>query len=131
MAEIIITDGSTDVDLTNDDPEVVLQSEQLTETLPYFGVDASEITDLRSSVNIITINARIHDVAKFNNLQAHRVSGNTLTVKWNDNEGTKPKLDLKNATGTATCVIMNVGLVQRPGPATEYELNVKLGIIVS
>lgn len=132
MARIQITNGTYTVDLSNYNPEITYSSEQFVELNPYFGVNQSETIDLQTFQDVITITAFITDITLFNNLMILKGINTGVTVKWNDNETTKPLLDHVTANGIVYVVIINVTLSQKPGiPANQYELTIKLGTTLS
>jgi len=132
MAEVVLTNvpggGAITVTLTNNNADVNYNSEQLTEDITLIGTDTSEVIDLQTSSNMITVTALITSLTDFNNIQAMRRAkdGNNVlipvTFKWNDNDTIKPCIDLANNTGTVTGSIAGVSLHQKSGvPSTQYD----------
>ncbi len=136
MAEVVFTNvpggGAITVTLTGDNADVNYNSEQLTEDFTLIGTDTSEVIDLQTSSNMISISCLITDLTKFNNIQAMRRAKSAgvqipVTLKWNDDDTTKPCIDLANNTGTVTGSIAGVSLHQKSGtPSTQYDMTVKL-----
>ena len=127
MAKTELTNGTTTVTLTDDEPETNVNSDEMIADYPLIGTHTGEVEDLETFSDIITITCTINDVSKYNNIQTLRKSTGTITFKWNDNETTKPMIDHASAVGTVVVKISGVSLRQKPGyPVTRYEMTIKL-----